>query len=582
MKKRLLLLLTFLLPAILLALFYQPAPAAPGPADADVWVVQIYFDDQTELQALADWREPWEVDVAAGFLLVEIRPVEYDILTAAGFRVEVDQARTETANLVAEPLPGQDGGTIPGYPCYRTVESTLDSGALLASTYPDLATWSDIGDSWEKVQASGEELTLLNPAGLGYDIMVLKLTNSNISGPKPQLFVSGGIHAREYTSAETAIRLAEYLLGNYGVDPDVTWLLDYHEIHIVPQTNPDGRKIAEAPDIWHRKNTNDDACSALVNPGIDLNRNFPFLWGYNSGSSSSGCDDTYRGSGPVSEPEALAIVDYVRSTFPDQRPNDLTIPAPITTTGIFIDLHSYSNVILWPWGPPSADIGSNISPNQLGYNALARRMGFINGYAASKTLSYSVSGTTKDFAYGELGIAAFTMEMGTEFHQSCSVFENSMIADNLATLIYAAKASRQPYALPFGPDMVELEFVGPTLVGEPALLQARADDGRYGAGHANNPSGQVLSQPVVAAYYYVDLPPWEAGAVAQPMAAADGSFSSSSEVVTATIDTSGLAPGRHIIYLQAEDFDGDRGVVSAIFLDLVDGENIYLPTIVQP
>ena len=60
MKKRLLLLLTFLLPAILLALFYQPAPAAPGPADADVWVVRIYFDDQAELQALADWREPWE------------------------------------------------------------------------------------------------------------------------------------------------------------------------------------------------------------------------------------------------------------------------------------------------------------------------------------------------------------------------------------------------------------------------------------------------------------------------------------------------------------------------------------------
>ena len=571
MRKRLLLLLTFLSPAALLALLYQPAPATPGPAGAAIWVVQIFFADQAELQALADWREPWEVDEAGSYLLVEIRPEEYDLITAAGFRVEVDLIRTEEANRVVEQLPGQPEGTIPGYPCYRTVESTLNSGALLAATYPDLATWSDIGDSWEKEQAAAQ----------GYDIMVLKLTNSNVSDPKPQLFISGAIHAREYTSAETATRFAEYLLSSYGSDADATWLLDHHVIHLVLQANPDGRKIAEAANIWHRKNSNDDACSALINPGIDLNRNFPFLWGYSSGSSGSGCDDTYRGTDPISEPEAEAVVAYVRAEFPDQRPDDLTTAAPITATGAFIDLHSYGNVILWPWGPPSDDIGSNVPPNQAGFNALARRMGFINGYQAAKSLSYSVSGTTKDFAYGELGIPGFTMEMGTAFHQSCSYFENTMIADNLATLVYAAKASRQPYALPFGPDAVALTFLGPTLIGQPVMLQARVDDGRYGAGGGNNPSGQVTSQPVAAAYYYVDLAPWEAGAVAHPMAASDGSFDSSSELVSATIDSSSLTPGQHIIFVQGEDTDGDRGVVSAIFLNLVAGEHNYLPTVVR-
>ena len=53
------------------------------------------------------------------------------------------------------------------------------------------------------------------------------------------------IHAREYVTAETAARFAEYLMANYGIDPDITWLLDYYKVYIVTMTNPDGRKMAE-------------------------------------------------------------------------------------------------------------------------------------------------------------------------------------------------------------------------------------------------------------------------------------------------------------------------------------------------
>ena len=580
MRRYLPLLALLILPSVVL-LLYAPAPAAVGPEEADVWVVKVFYEDQAELQSLANWREPWEVNEAEGSIMVEIRPAEYDILTNLGFTVEVDQALTAEANIPREPLPGQGDDTIPGFPCYRTVESTLAAGADLASSYPALATWSDIGDSWEKVQGESS-MELGSPAGLGYDIMVLKLTNSSMPGPKPVLFTLSAIHAREYATAELNTRFAEHLLANYGTDADVTWLLDYHEIHLVLQGNPDGRKIAEGPDIWHRKTTNDDACSAALNPGIDMNRNFPFLWGFDSGSSSAGCDDTYRGVSAISEPETAALVNYVRAIFPDQRDDDLNAMAPITTTGTFLDIHSHGRVILWPWGPPDEDIGSNVPPNQDGFNAHARRMGFLTNYSASKSLSYSVSGTTKDFAYGELGIPGYTLEIGTSFHQSCSYFENTLLPDNLDMLIYAAKAAAMPYAMALGPDPIDLGFVGPTIVGQDAVLTALVDDGRYGSGGGNNPSGQVASQNIAGAYYYLNIPPWEAGAVAIPMAATDGTFDSSSEMVTATIDTSLLTPGQHIIYVQAEDSDGDNGVVSAIFLNLVDGESNYLPLISTP
>ena len=102
------------------------------------------------------------------------------------------------------------------------------------------------------------------------------------------------IHAREYTTAETNTRFAEYLVNNYGVDPDVTWLLDYNEIHLLLQFNPDGRKLAETGLLW-RKNVDNAYCANTNSRGADLNRNYPFQWG-GPGASTFQCDETYRGA----------------------------------------------------------------------------------------------------------------------------------------------------------------------------------------------------------------------------------------------------------------------------------------------
>jgi len=199
----------------------QPAPIQPSvlALGEGPWVMRAYYDNRQMLNALAARNEPWEVNRDEGYVVVEVADLfEYLHLQESGFKLEVDTRLTAQLNQPNQRLPGQISG-IPGYPCYRTVEETFATAEEMVNTNPNLATWIDIGDSWEKTEAGGNA---------GYDLQVLKLTNAGISGSKPKIFIMSSVHAREYTPAELNTRLAKYLVNNYGVDPDVTWLLDYN------------------------------------------------------------------------------------------------------------------------------------------------------------------------------------------------------------------------------------------------------------------------------------------------------------------------------------------------------------------
>lgn len=265
-RKSIMLFTLLILGALLLALAAQPGVAGDfDDTQFDRWVVRASFDHPAMVADVASWTEPWEVDYLKGYLVVDVDQQGYDRLVAAGFVVEIDSELTAEFQRPRRPLPGQVTG-IPGFPCYRTVEETFATAEDLVANYPQLASWIDVGDSWEKTEPGG------NP---GYDMLVLRLTNSAIAGPKPVFFATSAIHAREYTTAELATRFAEYLIYNYGSDADATWLLDHHEIHLMLQTNPDGRKQAETGLLW-RKNTNNNYCSNTNDRGADLNRNFDF------------------------------------------------------------------------------------------------------------------------------------------------------------------------------------------------------------------------------------------------------------------------------------------------------------------
>lgn len=527
---------------------------------------RIYFTSQEELDRLATELDIWQEALAADqrYALALLRADQLATLRQDDYQVEVDAERTaeltRTLSLFSHEQPGSEEvevssiATIPSFACYRTVEETYTTLAQLAAANPHLAAWLDIGDSWHKQTPGGNA---------GYDIQALVLTNKVKPGPKPKLLLMAAIHAREYATAEMATRFAEYLVSHYNVDPEVTWLLDYHEVHIVPQVNPDGRKIAEGGVLWRKNRNNTNGCNSSSQYGVDNNRNSSFQWGL-TGASTNPCNETYRGGAPASEPETQAIQNYALAIFPDQRGPNLSDVAPSDTSGVFISLHSYSQLVLPAWGWTTTP-----SPNHNQIFTLGRKFGFFNGYqvCSSATCLYTVSGTTDDWAYGELGIAAYTFEVGTEFFQNCTDFENTIWPQNLPALLYATKAARRPYQTPAGPEVLNPTLISTTVpAGTALVLAAAVNDTRYDS----HGWGTEPVQAIQAARYTIDGPAWLA-TTSMALNSADGVFDSPSENVTATIDTTGLTTGRHTLFMEGQDAAGNWGVPTALFFWIAEG-----------
>jgi carboxypeptidase T len=363
---------------LLLALSAGPAAAHPGHGarggDAaaeraqERQRVEIYkarYPDRATARraAVTLHNQLLETDHEGGWQIFELDGEQVALLQRFGYRIELAadflarrdafldaldaaQARSDAARRAAGLAPAEVGiQAIPGYACYETVEETYAAAQGFTASHPQLAQWLPVGSSWQKTVNQG-----------GYDIGVLKLTQQGTTGldgqPKPKLFIQSAMHAREYTTAPLSLAFARWLLEGYGTNADATWLLDHHEVHLMLHVNPDGRKRAEAGLSW-RKNTNTAYCGPTSNSrGADLNRNFSFGWNSTNGQGSSGntCSLTYRGPAPSSEPETRAVEAYVRSLWPDRRGPLPTDPAPADTSGIHIDLHSFSELVLWPWG----------------------------------------------------------------------------------------------------------------------------------------------------------------------------------------------------------------------------------------
>ena len=532
------------------------------------YAIQIHYDtDDLHLKIITTF-EPLEDNRTNHYVVIEVDEEEHQKLIDLDLNVTINPYFTKLLNSPKSAINNQSGiltttngtfPTIPGYSCYRTVEGTFATARSIVNRYPHLAQWIDVGDSWKKENGQG-----------GYDMRVLKLTNQSNTQNKPALFITSSIHAKEYTPAELATRFAEYLVSNYGSNADVTWMLDHHEVHLMLMANPDGRKHAEQGESW-RKNVNDNYCVGGNSPGADLNRNFSFQWNCCEGSSNNECSLVYHGASPTSEPETQAIQTYMRNLFGDHRGPNLTDAAPLNTSGIYIDIHSYSQLVLWPWG-----FTNTVAPNNL--STLGRKFAYSNGYEPNQSIGlYATDGTTDDFGYGELGIPSYTFELGTSFFQECSRFTNTILPDNMPSLIYALKAVRSPYTLPLGPEVTNVTLStgnAPISRGTPVTLTAIANDTLY-----NNTHGAEPSQNIKQAEYYIDIAPWESNATPISMNAQDGTYNHSSESITATIDTNLLSEGNHTIFLRAQDADDHWGVISALFLNISEIFPSPIPTI---
>jgi murein tripeptide amidase MpaA len=185
---------------------------------------------------------------------------------------------------------------------------------------------------------------LPEPSVQGRAVYALRLRAGG-GGERRGVMVVGGTHSRELMNPDAIIELAVDLFVSHINGSDITYgnrtwsaaeiklILETLDLWLVPCMNPDGREYVMNIDNLWRKNLRDNPGTEC--DGVDLNRNFDVVWGVTQGQTSCAqCSDVYCGPEAFSEPETRNI----RSVLDTQR------------VDCFVDVHSYSELVLWPWG----------------------------------------------------------------------------------------------------------------------------------------------------------------------------------------------------------------------------------------
>ncbi|HZW09997.1 MAG TPA: M14 family zinc carboxypeptidase [Phycisphaerales bacterium] len=276
-----------------------------------------------------------------------------------------------------------------------------DGAGRGAGWYDEFKPLADIGDRLDALAAARPDIAAVFEAGVsleGRPVRALRIANGSAGDPacKPTILIDSCQHAREWITPMVCMYAAEQLLGAYGADPGVTALIDGAEIIFIPVVNPDGYEHTWTRDRFWRKNRRDNGDGTF---GVDLNRNWAYAWGSNTGSSGNTGSQTYRGPEPFSEPESRVVRDLALS-----RPR----------LAAHVDLHSYGQMLLAPWG-----YTSDLPPGHETFQMLGEEMQQIIAAVHGKhyvhgpiyTTIYPVSGGITDWFWGDRGAHPFGVEL---------------------------------------------------------------------------------------------------------------------------------------------------------------------------
>lgn len=374
----------------------------PGPMIVAVRATPAQASMLDQRFDLVEMRDGAEVHVV-------LWPGDADRLRALGFSYRVLEADLLAEHARASaPDPSTPQLAVPSTETERSTYRTLAEHhaelRALASAYPQFVDLLDLGRSLE-----------------GREILGVRIAIGDANDGRPQSYLDGVHHAREWPSAEYVTGFAHRLVSDaLAGDARVTDLLRRSAVILVPVMNPDGFMISRDAPIdgsqgtlgivgegaYWRKNAR-----AVVNDaehmlsagayGVDPNRNYPFAWGTGdllggNGASGNPNDETYEGPTPASEPEVQAV----RSVL--LRRN---VTAVITN-------HTYGNLILYPWGHTS-----EASPDADVFVPLAAHLAEANRYIDQPGIDlYVTTGTMDDWAYAATGTLGFTFEHGSAFH----------------------------------------------------------------------------------------------------------------------------------------------------------------------
>ncbi|MFB6693466.1 M14 family metallopeptidase [Streptomyces virginiae] len=298
-------------------------------------------------------------------------------------------------------LPGPPDRSVPGiaaspmdFPSadskyHNYAEATAEINTLVAQ-YPAIASKRVIGKSYQ-----------------GRDLLAIKISdNVATDESEPEVLFTAHQHAREHLTVEMALYLLKEFTSKYGTDSRVTNAVNGREIWIVPDLNPDGGEYDIATGSYRswRKNRQPNSGSSYV--GTDENRNWNYKWGCCGGSSSSKSSETYRGAAAESAPEVKVVSDFVRSRVIGGKQQ---IKAAI-------DFHTYSELVLWPFGYTYNDTAPGLTADDLAvYKKIGTSMAASNGYTPEQSSDlYITDGTIDDWLWGNQKIFSYTFEMYPE------------------------------------------------------------------------------------------------------------------------------------------------------------------------
>ncbi|MFI9548380.1 M14 family metallopeptidase [Streptomyces sp. NPDC052016] len=238
----------------------------------------------------------------------------------------------------------------------------------------------------------------------GRDIVAVKISdNVGTDEAEPEVLFTHHQHAREHLTVEMALYLIRELGAGYGTDSRVTNMVNNREIWIIPDINPDGGEYDIATGSYRswRKNRQPNSGSSYV--GTDLNRNWAYRWGCCGGSSGSASSDTYRGTAAESAPEVKVVANFVRSR----------VVGGAQQIKAGIDFHTYSELVLWPFGYTYADTTTGMTADDRNaFATVGRSMAASNGYTAEQASDlYITDGSIDDYLWGTHKIFGYTFEM---------------------------------------------------------------------------------------------------------------------------------------------------------------------------
>ncbi|XP_044048740.1 carboxypeptidase A5 [Siniperca chuatsi] len=307
-------------------------------------------------------------------IYLETQDVEYSIMIEdLQVLLDEEQEEMESAARVAEPR-NTDSFDFSRYHSISEIYSFQD---MLVAENPNLVSKVVIGQSYE-----------------GRPLNVLKFSTGGTN--RPAIWIDTGIHSREWVTQASGTWFAKKIVTDYGRDPAVTAILNKMDIFLEIVTNPDGYFYTHTSNRMWRKTRKPNSGSSCV--GVDPNRNWDAGFG-GPGASSNPCSETYRGPRAHSESEVKSIVDFVKSHG---------------NFKAFISIHSYSQMLLYPYGyttTPAKDQAELHNLAQRAITDLASLYGTRYRFGSIINTIYQASGGTIDWTYNQGIKYSYTFEL---------------------------------------------------------------------------------------------------------------------------------------------------------------------------